>query len=234
MKFIGKCLLIEEKGKKILVVGDLHLGFEESMNESGVLIGRQMFKEMISDLEGGFEKAGKIDEVVLLGDVKHEFGGILRQEWKEVLGLFDYLKKKCDKIVVIRGNHDNYLKNIAGKRGIEVRDCYVYGKYGFLHGNKDYKGVWDKKVKCLVVGHIHPAVKLRDGVKVEKYKCFLEGKFKGKEMIVVPSFIEYHEGSDPRENKIKLAWKVDFRKFGVKVVGGKLGILNFGKLEKLS
>ena len=29
IKYIGKCLLVVENSEKILVIGDLHLGFEE-------------------------------------------------------------------------------------------------------------------------------------------------------------------------------------------------------------
>lgn len=35
IEYIGKCLLINVDGKKILAVGDLHLGYEESLNLGG-------------------------------------------------------------------------------------------------------------------------------------------------------------------------------------------------------
>ena len=47
MEFIGKTLLVESGGKKILVIGDLHLGYVESLNRVGVLVSRMMFKDMI-------------------------------------------------------------------------------------------------------------------------------------------------------------------------------------------
>jgi len=236
LEYIGKCLLVNEKEKKILVVGDLHLGFEESLNESGIFIGRKMFGEMIGDFDKVFDAVGeRIDEIVLLGDVKHEFGRVLRQEWNDVLGLFDYLKGKCERIVLVKGNHDKIIEPIARERKIEVVDYYVVGKYCFLHGDRDFDEIWDNRIKAFVVGHVHPAVNLKDGVKVEKYKCFLVGKFKRKEIIAVPSFIEYYEGSDPREKKNRLVWGVNLEKFDVKIVGEKdLGVLDFGKMDRLS
>jgi len=116
ISYLGKCLLIEEKGENILVIGDLHLGYEESLNRGGVFISRKMFEEMIGELERIFSKSGKIDKIVLLGDVKHNFSGVLRQEWDEVSGLLEYLEGKLKdggEIIIIRGNHDNYLKNIV-------------------------------------------------------------------------------------------------------------------------
>ena len=234
IKFLGKCLVIEDGKEKILVVGDLHLGFEESLNESGILVTRQMFGEVISEFDSVFDSVGKIDKIILLGDVKHAFWGNSGQEWNDVLELFDYFfGRGAREIVVTRGNHDNYLKTIAGKRDVEVVDYYIVGEILFLHGDKIFDIVGDKKVETIVMGHFHPAVNLSDGNKIEKYKCFLEGKWKGKEVIIAPSFIEYSEGSDLREEKVRDVWGFDFGSFDVKVVGEELKVLEFGKLGKL-
>jgi putative SbcD/Mre11-related phosphoesterase len=245
MKFIGKCLYIEIEKKGMLVVGDLHLGFEESLNRSGILITRKMFEEMIEYFDSVFsklEKEGKkVSEIVLLGDVKHGFGKGNRQEWGDVLELFDYFVEKMGekgKIVVVKGNHDNYIANIVGRKNVGVEDYYVVGDIGFVHGNKKIEEVEGKEIKKWIMGHGHPAVRIRegDGGKEEIYKCFLVGKWKGKEIVIVPSFVDYKEGTDPRENDLKLAWKFDLGKFDVKVVSEdseKLSVLNFGKLGKL-
>lgn len=236
--FIGKCLFIESGGKKILAIGDLHLGQEEAMNKTGVFVTRGMFGEMIAELDKVFSEIGgnkEIDEVVLLGDVKHDFGTILRQEWSDVSGLFDYLGERAKKIVIVKGNHDTIIEPIASERRIKVVDYYVSGEMAFLHGDRDFKEIWDKKIKMWVVGHGHPAVKLRDAgeVRVEKYKCFLVGKFRGKEIVIVPSFSEVSVGSDPRDEGIKLAWEFDYDRFDVFVVGEDLKALSFGRLGKL-
>ena len=229
MEYIGKTILLEEEGKKILVVGDLHLGYEESLERSGVLAGRKYFDEMIKDFDLVFSKVGKVDTVCLLGDVKHNFSGNLRQEWNDALELFEYLLKHCSGIKVIRGNHDNYLMTITGKvKKTEVVESYVVGDTGFVHGNKEV----ELDVKRIVMGHGHPAVKISDGTKTEKYKCFLVGKWKKKEIIVVPSFAEYYQGSDPEDSDLEERWGFDLEKFEVKVVNG-LEALGFGKLKDL-
>lgn len=238
IEYLGRCLCIEENGKKILVVGDLHLGYEEVLNQSGVFVTREMFNEMIKYFDKAFEKAGKVDYIVLLGDVKHYFGGILRQEWDDVLGLFDYFFSKIIKkgeIIIVKGNHDVILEPIVRKRErVMVKDFFVIGGIAFLHGDRDFKEIYNKKIEIWVMGHGHPAIKLSNGVKVEKYKCFLIGRFRGRDVIVVPSFFDYSEGSDPRENDLGLAWDFDFKRFDVKIVGveSDLGDLDFGKLGK--
>ena len=129
ISYAGKGLVIEEMGEKIFVIGDLHLGYEEILNRAGVFITRKMFEEMINGLERIFEKIGKVDKIILLGDVKHDFGRIVKQEWNDVLGLIDYLEgklRKGGKIIIIKGNHDGIIGPIAKKREIEARDFYIF------------------------------------------------------------------------------------------------------------
>jgi hypothetical protein len=234
LEYVGKCLLIEKNKERVLVIGDLHLGYEEMLNRAGVYISRQLFEEVLKDFDEVFAKTGKVDEVVLLGDVKHGFGTITKQEWSDVLQLFDYLKKKCKKIAVVKGNHDKILEPIAKKRKIEVKDFFIWNEFCFLHGDKSFAEIYDRKIKCWVIGHGHPAVKLSDKIKTEKYKCFLIGKFKGKQVVVVPSFFGGNIGTDPRENKLGFAWNFNFDKFYVKIVSeDNLNVLDFGILRKL-
>ena len=238
IEYLGKCLCLNVEGKKILAVGDLHLGYEEVLNQGGVFVTREMFKEMIEYFDRIFERIGNVDYVVLLGDVKHDFGRILGQEWNDVMKLFEYLKGKLNmdgEIVIVKGNHDTILEPIAKKgKNVKLVDYFIVGEYCFVHGDKRFEEMNDEKVKCWIMGHGHPAIKLGDGVKVEKYKCFLVGRYKGKEIIIAPSFLEYNEGSDPRENDLGMAWSFNYDKFNVKVVGeNDLEARDFGKLGEL-
>lgn len=232
MGFVGKCLYLEIEGEKVLVVGDLHLGYEGSMRASGVLVPEGRFDDFISEFDEIFERVGEIDRVVLLGDLKHEFGKILREEWKEVLDFIDYLKGKGCEVIIIKGNHDVIIESVVKRKEVEVVDYLVWGKYCFVHGDKKFKEMKDSKV--WVMGHGHPAVNLSDGTKVEKYKCFLVGKYKEREVIILPSFFDINEGSDPREYSLGMAWDFDLDSFEVKIVKeDSLEVLDFGKLGKL-
>lgn len=234
LEFVGKCLFIETAGKKVLVIGDLHLGYEEALNKSGVFVSRKMFDEMLAYLEEVFKAIGEVDEIVLLGDIKHVFGSVMRQEWNDVLGLFDFFEDKCKKVVAIKGNHDKIIEPIAKKRDIEIKDYYVLGGFCFMHGDRDFVENYDKKVRYWVVGHGHPAVKVGDGVKVEKFKAFFVGKYKNKKVVLVPSFFDYNVGSDPRENDLGYFWNFKIENFDAFIVQDEgLEVLEFGLLRDL-
>lgn len=277
ISYIGKGLLIESAGndkkkavgKRILVIGDLHFGYGESMRLSGIMIPDNLYKELIKEMDEIFEHVtknyGKIGEVVLLGDLKHEFGKIMRSEWKEVSDFLDYLNEKLNgkgdrkgkegerggKIVIIKGNHDTITGVVSGKKGLEIVDYYISDEIAFVHGDRKLEGseIYNPGIKYWIMGHGHPAVRISDGTKEEKYKCFLSGKYKirkeeaGKKdnwgernIVIVPSFFSVNEGTDARDYGLGLAWSFDLPGFNVKVVNeGENGLeaLDFGKLRNI-
>jgi hypothetical protein len=214
--------------ERILVIGDVHIGFEEALNKQGLMVPRFQFDELIKRLKGILKEV-KPEIIIINGDVKHEFGTISEQEWRLTLKLLDFLIEKCRKVVLIRGNHDTVLGPIAGKRDIEVKEYYLAGKVLIVHGHK----VFDEgDYETIIIGHEHPAIGIREGVRKEKYKCFLKGKFEGKKLIVMPSFNLVTEGTDPlRERVLSPYLKQDLSGFEVFVVGDK--VYRFGKLKDL-
>ena len=244
IRYLSKCLLIEDVKEKVLVIGDLHIG-ESGGRIEGIDIKERRFDEMIEELNIIFriiniKAEGKrkiVDKIILLGDLKHDFSSLSWEERNGLVNLFDYLDDKCEEIIIIRGNHDNYLLNLTSKRRIKIYDNYVWKGFCFLHGNRDFKEIYRNEIKCWVMGHLHPAIVLREGIKSEKYKCFLEGSFKNKKIIVLPSF-SISEGIDVLEllekRKNNLAWDFDLKKFTVKIVDSdKMEVVDFGKLKKI-
>src|SRR3989344_8065893 len=182
-----------------LILADTHIGYEEALNKQGVLVPRFQFKEIIQRLEK-IIKNKKFDKIVINGDIKHEFGTISEQEWRHTLRLFDFLKKYCDEIILVRGNHDTILGPIANKRGVKVVDYYVINGTLIIHGNKLINEVINElnkkiiknknnrspikiniknkighkinlnKLKNIVIGHEHPAISLNEGPHTETYK----------------------------------------------------------------
>jgi len=181
------------KKQKILVLADVHLGYEEALNKSGVLIPRFQFKDTETRLEK-ILKVTKPKVVVINGDLKHEFGRISRQEWNDVYKFIDLILKYSPKMIFVKGNHDTVLKAIADKKGVDVVVNYSFDDVIIEHG--DALNPLSKEVKTIVIGHEHPAVSLREGGRVEKYKCFLRGKWKGRTLLVLPSFFSLIEGTD--------------------------------------
>ncbi len=230
IKIIGLTLFLEKQ--KILVIADSHIGYEESLNKQGVLIPRLQFKEIMKHLEPVFKQV-KPELIVMLGDIKHEFGTISRQEWRDTLNLLDFLMSKANKIILIKGNHDTILGPLADKKGLAVRDSFLADDVLFVHGHKlmDEKSEPFKKAKTIIIGHEHPAISLRDGPRVEKYKCFLLGKYKKKNLIVMPSFNFVTEGTDVMQEKLLSPFISSISDFEAFVVGDKT--YKFGKIGKL-
>lgn len=257
IEFIDKALLIDNE---TLVIADFHLGYESMLINSGILIPRVEKKETIRNLKEIFEKISwesentednnglrrknnrseqenkeKLNinninkkEIVILGDIKHLFGGFSLEDWKEVKEILEFISK-YGKIILIRGNHDRYLKALEDK--YEVRNFYVKKDICFFHGHKMFKQSYDKKIKFWIMGHSHPIVYLAENAKKENFKCFLYGKYKGKEVYVLPAFSSLYtsNGYDVSHGNL---FEINIKNFDVYVVGDK-EVLKFGRVRDL-
>lgn len=242
IEIIGKALWI--KRHKMLVIGDLHIGYEEALAKEGVSVPRFQFMEMKKDLMSLIERT-RPKRIIINGDLKHEFGDISEQEWNEALEILDMLLESCEEVILIRGNHDKILEPIAEKRGLNIADFHCLKEEKkrnhfdipiksicFLHGDKVIKNKEVESSEILIIGHEHPAITLREGGKAEKYKCFLVGKYKNQSLIVIPSFFSLIEGADVNNEKLLSPYlHQDIGNFDVYVVGDRT--YKFGKLKTL-
>ena len=236
--FIDKTLFFPNEG--ILVVGDLHIGFEHMLRQSGVLVPERQIKDMIAELDEIFKKIKKekqkLNKIIFLGDIKHAFG-FQFQERNEFRQVMDFLIQHVPKenIILIKGNHDTMDYSYGN-----MKEHYIDGDLAFLHGHKPYPEMFDKKVKFVVIGHLHPSIILEEkpGVKREAYKCFLEGEYKNKTFIVVPSFIGFVEGTPVNDYKedymgsFSVIPRFEILKFKIHVVGDD-GVYDFGTVKDL-
>jgi hypothetical protein len=212
----------------------LHIGYEEALNKQGILVPRTLFKELKKDLNELLERT-KPETIVINGDLKHEFQEISEQEWRETLEILD-LMLKHGKVILVKGNHDNILEPIAKKRKLKVVDSYVADDVCIIHGDKLLNEIREGSallIKTLIIGHEHPAISLKEEPKVEKYKCFLLGKWKSQKLIVLPSFLSMIEGTDVQKERLLspyLSGNID--NFEVFVVGDKT--YKFGKLKSIT
>ncbi|MCD6523210.1 MAG: metallophosphoesterase [Candidatus Diapherotrites archaeon] len=174
--------------KEFVVIADLHLGYERAMVGSGLFVPQYQFKIIMEKLEMLPER----EMMILNGDIKHEFSENNPQEWTETRKLFDYLSERFDKIIVVRGNHDNYLRTVTSKyKKVEFVDYLEIDDKIIAHGHKDFLPLHTKKLK--IIGHEHPSVTLRDDVGVSlKLPCFLYND----ELIVMPAFSPLAAGTD--------------------------------------
>ncbi|MCE5213133.1 MAG: metallophosphoesterase [Methanobacterium sp.] len=183
------------KFKEYLIISDLHLGYEQSLNAEGIMVPRFQYPQIIARLEE-IQRRSSASKIIVNGDLKHEFGQITRQEWNETLEFLEFLKDHFDEIILIKGNHDNFTKFIARKTYLEVFDCFKIGDSLVLHGDRILPELSQYEVGNLIIGHEHPCIGLRSGERVEKIKCYLTGKYHKYNLTVMPSFNFVTEGSD--------------------------------------
>ena len=222
IEIIDLCLYLRKE--KILVIGDMHIGLEESLQKQGVFIPRFDVQEVIKRLKNIFSRI-KVEKIILIGDIKHEFGTISDQEWRDTLKVLDFLLEKGN-VILIKGNHDTILGPISKKRNLEVLEKYKIDNILFVHGDK----IINDNAETIVIGHEHPAVSFESRPE-EKFKCFLLGKYKGKNLIVIPSFNFLTEGSDVTQEEILSPYIKNIKNFKVFIVEDK--VRDFGLVKDL-
>ena len=234
IEIIDLCLYI--KKEKILVISDLHIGYEEALNKQGVFVPRFQFKDTIHKLKKIIDSV-EIDKIIILGDLKHEFGTISETEWKQTIAVLDLFESKTKEIILIKGNHDTLLEPIAKKKNLQILPYEKVNDIFFMHGNKIFDGEDFKSSKVLIIGHEHPAITLNEKAKKETFKCFLLGSYQRKKLIVMPSFNTVTTntvttGSDVLKEKLLSPYLKDVSDFEVFVIENN-EVFNFGKIKGL-
>ncbi len=181
------------RGTDTLVLADLHLGFEDDMASKGVYLPRVQYEKAVGLLREALEKT-RASRVVIAGDVKHVFSRLTWQERTEVGGLFSFLKERVEEVVVVRGNHDNYLAAVAEAYGVEIVPSLRLGDVLIIHG---HVGVEMREGDLVIMGHEHPSIALRDSIGVvARFPCFLHVPLRnGAEALVLPAAGAYQSGN---------------------------------------
>ncbi len=175
--------------KKTVLVTDFHLGYESVLKEDGVTL-PTFQNEMILDRLANIKNRYDPDSFIVLGDFKHNFGRSEDQEFNELLDIMDYLIEHSS-LVMIKGNHDNYLENYANIKSVPIyEDLMHFEGMTLTHGHQQIQSD-----ELLVMGHEHPAVEIKDDVGSKmKFSCYLyhpECK-----ILVLPAIDPLSEGRD--------------------------------------
>ncbi|MBU1197572.1 metallophosphoesterase [Candidatus Micrarchaeota archaeon] len=184
----------------LLAISDLQFGYEAVLQAQGIHVPVSQYAEVEVALRDML-RATHAKRVLINGDVKHHFSRPHQQEWEEVLSLLRFLKSKRVQTIFVRGNHDAFLGKILRDQEMRLVDAYQESGYLFVHGHRllsDYPGFrrW-KPFHTLVIGHVHPAVSIRDEIGVaHKFKCLLRGKYRDQTLIVLPSLSPLASGFD--------------------------------------
>lgn len=189
-----------------IVLSDLHLGFEESAARGldyvsgkksravGMFLPKIQLKRVL-DVVGEAISLVKAKKVIINGDLKHAFDKLLRQERVEISKLLEFIASSgVEEVVVIRGNHDNYLPIVLREHDLTLYTKYelVTSSYKLLitHGHLDFD---PSGYDVVVIGHEHPSIRC---LGYQKTPAFMKIPFdRDKHILVLPAVGPYHPGT---------------------------------------
>lgn len=241
LEIVGELPLVYSRRHRTLILADVHIGFEEEVSLKGGFVPRFQLRNALRVVEEAFSRVSA-ETVVFAGDVKHLFGTLGRLERLELVELLTYVKKHAERVVVVRGNHDNFLPLVRRYVDFEIVDSYLMPPYLVVHGHKPLREdllslQWD----YLVMGHEHPSIALRDqlGV-VGKFSCFLVGRVPAiaRGLLVLPAVGAYQTGSRvtlSRDTYLSpiLRELAEIETMRPIVIGPDVGVLEFPELREL-
>jgi uncharacterized protein len=184
------------KSINALVICDVHLGYEGHMAKRGVFIPKANLKKILKELKEGIESSDA-DKIIIVGDIKNDFSGVQQDELNELYEIIKLCKENKIELHLIKGNHDNFIDRYKEPFKLHTyQNEMQLGDYFFFHGDK-LPNLPDKKPKMLISGHEHPLIGIVNKVgRVEKLRCFLLGKYKDMEFLVLPAISYFATGSD--------------------------------------
>ena len=152
--------LIRASKTRIMVISDLHIGWEMALSYKGIHVPTQMPK-LLRKLRS-LVSVYKPEKLLILGDVKYSIAAADLGEWHDIPDFFSSIKEQIKEICVVRGNHDGGLEPLLPESvKILPSTGVVFGNVGLFHGHR-----WPLpallECKTLVMGHVHPVVVFRD------------------------------------------------------------------------
>src|SRR5436309_803882 len=204
-------LLLENAGERVLVIADLHLGWEVTLARQGIHVPSQVprLTDKLRKILGDTHP----QQLILLGDVKHAVAKVELEEWKYVPEFFEELVEMIHSVQVVPGNHDGNLEPLTPP-SVKIHQSpgiAIWNTVGLFHGH-----AWPSPpllgCKYLVMGHLHPVVLFKDplGFRITR-QVWVRAKSNGHKLaegVLKHESVKY-EG-DPLEEYGK--------KYGVKVV----------------
>ncbi len=186
------------------VISDLHIGYEDELARQGIFISKSQLDELIKKLDD-LIKTVKTKRLIINGDLRHGFSKITKAQRKEIELFFLSTTSYYKEVLLIRGNHDNYIRPIAANFKIEVMDYLVEKEILITHGHKDHE-LLARKNKIIVIGHEHPSILLRNSNgQPTKFLAFIYfPTIFNSVLVILPPFSKFASGNVIELNKNKL------------------------------
>ncbi|MGC8572240.1 MAG: metallophosphoesterase [Candidatus Micrarchaeia archaeon] len=225
------------KSINALVISDMHLGYEGVIAKHTGTVLPKMNLKYIKDIINEALTKKHATQLIVDGDIKNEFSKIDEEEFNELLDFVKFIKEKKLLLVLIKGNHDNFVDKYKDtfKLGIFSQEARI-NDYLFFHGEELPKNT--EGIKMLIMGHEHPTIGIRTvGNKIERIKAFLYGKYFNIPILVIPAISYFAGGSDinlkPKSELLSPVFKhIDLDSMHAIAVGYG-STIDFGKLKDL-
>ncbi len=210
--------MLQKGPERVLVIADLHLGWEVTLARQGIHIPSQV-PRLLEKLRKILEDT-RPQQLVLLGDVKHAVAKVELEEWKYVPEFFEKLVELIQNVQVVPGNHDGNLEpltppvvKIGHSSGVAL-----WNSVGLFHGH-----AWPSPtlLGChyLVMGHLHPVVVFKDplGFRITR-QVWVRAKANGQKLA---EGVLKHQDVKYEGNAVDAAEQ----KFGVRATDGECIIM---------
>jgi hypothetical protein len=202
-------MILENGAEQVLVISDLHLGWERHLSKKGVHIPSQTpkIKMMLLNLI----KEVTPTRLIILGDIKDAITRIPLEDWKDIPEFFEDINEQIPEIQIIPGNHDGNLEPLLPENiKIVSTSGIIFKDVGLFHGHS-----WPApellECRSIIIGHVHPMITIRDpnGFRIIK-QIFVKAKCKKEKLS--KSYIKYL--STKNSNDVFRFFQMNF---GVKV-----------------
>jgi hypothetical protein len=234
------CLYFQDTGT--IAVADLHLGQEGTMAErEGITVPKVQLTAILKQMEA-ISTRQPAQRLAIVGDLRPGFGPLSVHEAVEVKAFLQACRKWFTEVIILRGNHDNYIGRLAASANAEFVLEKVLGRTLFLHGDI-MPETPSREYDTIVMGHEHPAIALRRGRISEKAKAIAYGevRLKGrkKRLIILPAMSPLAAGTALNECEEFLSpilQAVDVRKLKMLgIIEGQevLAFPEIGRLRKI-
>lgn len=191
--------LLLEGEKRHLVVTDLHIGFEDSLAENKIFVGKNTtLNETVQKISSLIESQNP-DDIILLGDIKSSINRITKNEWNQVPEFLRNISQKTD-VILIPGNHDANISRLVPDDITLVSSIGIVLENSLLTHGHTMPTENFSHVDRIVMGHLHPVFFDEDSIlngqrvwvsiKTKKENLFSSASG-DLEITIVPSFNRY-------------------------------------------
>ncbi|MEM2040718.1 MAG: metallophosphoesterase [Nitrososphaerota archaeon] len=151
-------LIVEEGGRRYLVLSDLHLGIEDEGRDRGIHL-PSMLPSILESVKGLLNNFGPVS-LVLLGDVKHRIVGVSWREARQVREFVMEVRPLVEELIIAPGNHDvgiysltESFASIMPSRGFGIGDKWLLHGHTWPHPEALSRDL-------IIIGHTHPVLRL--------------------------------------------------------------------------